>query len=669
MTSLTHYGAKPEDWGHFDLVLGFGEDLLPVVSNPNAVISDRSKMKALGKTPSIYNGSGFAVGLPQWTSLRATGQDIADWEKEPDYGICLQTRKVRALDIDVPDKTLADEILGFFQEHWPTGWPAPVRRREGTGKCLAAFVLPGELSKRSFKVNGGIVEFLATGQQFVAIGTHPDGTRYEWEGGLPNEFPVVTLEEFEELWSELVKRFATEDPVELKATTKAATLAAAASNDPVANALYERASVISAERDGRLHIVCPFADEHTTESAESATTYFPAHTGGYAQGNFKCLHAHCEHRSQRDFLSALGIVEDPRDDFTASVVEVSQESGEEEGNRFRVLDTAEFTNAKPLSWFVKGVLPKAPLVVVWGPPGSGKSFWITDLALAVARHLPTWRGHKVTGGGVVYVAAEGASGFRNRLSAYAIHNGLEVPDLPIRVIPAAPNLMERQDVIDMGNAIIESGGVDLIIYDTFARGTPGADENSAKDMGIAIKHCQVLNEVTGATIVLVHHTGKDATKGARGSNALNGASDAEIGITRLDDNRTATVEKLKDGEDGGAFGFRLQTIAIGMDEDGDVISSCVVEHCEATNTLRRAKKMGPNEERVWAAVLDLQKPGSDSVGVEQIITAAVEATPFDGAGGKRDQRRMRMGRALDNLITNGKLKVEGGAVVIVGGKE
>jgi hypothetical protein len=179
---MTQWGATPEAWAHFDMVLGLTADLLPVVSNPNAKVSPDSKMKALGKTPSWYNGRGEAAGIAEWTTRQSSGANIDAWMREPDYGICLQTRAVRALDIDVEDPVLAKEIEDAFARE--VGGDHLARRiRHNSGKRLVAFSIPDGQGgdegffKRSFRLaNGaGLVEFLATGQQFVAVGTHTSG--------------------------------------------------------------------------------------------------------------------------------------------------------------------------------------------------------------------------------------------------------------------------------------------------------------------------------------------------------------------------------------------------------------------------------------------------------------------------------------------------------------
>lgn len=191
------WGAAPDDWFHFSFVLGLTPDLLPVVSRPDAPISPTSKLKTIGKTPSHYNGQGMVAGLKDWTARTSTDDDVGRWAKQPDYGILLQTRTVRALDVDVSDPVVADAILSAVTTMIG---PLPKRMRANSPKFLLAFQLEGQMSKRILRTEAGNIEFLATGQQFVALGTHPSGARYEWDGGLPDEIPVLGADDFEAVW-------------------------------------------------------------------------------------------------------------------------------------------------------------------------------------------------------------------------------------------------------------------------------------------------------------------------------------------------------------------------------------------------------------------------------------------------------------------------------------
>lgn len=313
MASNTNYGATQDDWDHFDLILGLGEDLLPVVSNPDAEKSPESKVKDLGKTPSIYNKQNQVVGIAGWTAQQSSERDIARWSKVPDYGICIQTRLVRALDIDVADETAAREIADAVEHQ--LGVKLPMRYRENSGKCLLAFTLAGEYGKRKVEVEGGIVEFLATGQQFIAVGTHPSGVRYQWRDGLPCEFPELSAESFESLWAALVSEFGTGD-AQVGGVTVRQRGDRVELHDPVADHLAAQGRVLGEDRDGALVVACPWEHEHSTGgTGDGSTVWFPAGTNGYSAGHFKCLHGHCAGRTDGDFKAAIGFVEDVAGEF------------------------------------------------------------------------------------------------------------------------------------------------------------------------------------------------------------------------------------------------------------------------------------------------------------------------------------------------------------------
>jgi len=652
------YGATPEEWDHFSLALGLTDDLLPVVSNPDAKIAPGSKLRTLGKTPSRYNRKGQVGGILDWTQYRAHVGEVGNWSGNPDYGLCIQTRLVRALDVDIDNTLLAKDVYDEITRTLSGFLPA--RRRANAAKFLLGFTLPGEYTKRTIRTEHGIIEFLATGQQFVAAGMHPSGARYEWPDGLPS-FPALSPQQFEELWARLQACFGIEPSTEQNSPTKAIKLQEAAQNDPVAVSLLDRGAVVSTERDGRIHIVCPFAAEHTGDSAESATTYFPAFTGGFERGHFHCLHAHCAKRTDSDFLAALGI-DTTRDDFTVEIVPKTGTIVPKTGmtQRYVVESLEDFTRRAPPTWIVKSVLPEAALAVIFGESGSGKTFFALDLGLAVARGVD-WRGCRVRQGRVVYIAAEDARGVGLRAAAYLKKHDLK-PDIPLGVLAESPNFTSKKDVAAVLVALRAYGSVSVIIVDTWAQVTPGANENSGEDMGRAMAYCRSLHQATGALLVLIHHSGKDASKGARGWSGLRGAADCEIEITRVEDDREAEVTKQKNAADGQRFGFRLAPVVIGADTDGEVITSCVLEHVAATPKAQRASRepKGLVEKLVMRVTNDLTIGGPVPVG-DLIDAAVAEQTP-DPASGKRDTRRGNIVRAIDALRERGALTVENGMV-------
>jgi len=280
-------------------------DLLPVVSDPAAEISPNSKMKLLGKTPSTFNRDGHAVGVPGWTSAQSTDQQVGRWAKDGRLGICVQTRNVRAIDIDISDPATAQQIADIIE--MDVG-KLPMRKRSNSGKCLLVFKMAGDFAKRVIKTPDGIIEFLATGQQFIAIGTHPSGVRYEWPGGLPTSIPTLTEAEFEGLWAGLASVFGIEGGSTTERTGAGPTQPRMASdiNDHRYAWLIENEWATGYERDGRLHVRCPWEGGHSTDTGASSTTYFAAGVGGYEKGHFKCLHASCSARTDGDFDAATG---------------------------------------------------------------------------------------------------------------------------------------------------------------------------------------------------------------------------------------------------------------------------------------------------------------------------------------------------------------------------
>ena len=299
------FGATPEDWQHFDLILGLTDDLLPVVSNPSAVISPNSSMKTLGKTPSRYNANREVVGFPAWTTHLAAPVELEAYMKERDYGICVQTRHLRAIDVDIDDAALAARVHATIKEQ--LNIDLPVRRRFDSSKFLLVAFIPGGLTKRILKTEHGAIEFLATGQQFIAVGQHPSGARYEWPDGLPVRVPALDIDTFNVLWSTLESQFGTEASITLGDTKQRIKRAAdAGARDDVTDYLDDKGITIDAGHSGERHIECPFKAEHTSDSGPTSTTYFPAGTGGFEQGHFRCLHAHCSHRTDNEFLDAIG---------------------------------------------------------------------------------------------------------------------------------------------------------------------------------------------------------------------------------------------------------------------------------------------------------------------------------------------------------------------------
>jgi hypothetical protein len=248
---------------------------------------------------------------------------------------------------------------------------------------------------------------------------------------------------------------------------------------------------------------------------------------------------------------------------------------EDEPERFRFIPAPEYAARTEPGWIVKGVLPRAGLAVAYGDSGAGKTFVVLDVVGAIVRGEP-WRGHKVTQGKVAYICAEGAEFFSRRIRAYSKHTGSNLEQL--FVCSDSPNFLNDNDHKLIARALAEVKP-SVIVVDTLARTMPGGAENSSEDMGKVIARCQWLHHKTGALVLLVHHSGKDAARGARGWSGLRAAADAELVVTRdkENDRRAVEIGKQKDSPDGSQYDFVLRPVPLGFDDDGDVITSCVIE--------------------------------------------------------------------------------------------
>lgn len=312
------WGAMPSDWDHFTFALGLTEDLLPVVSNPNTGIAPTSKLASKGKVPSLYNAAGLIVGMKDWTRKLSSDADVRKWRPISDYGICVQTRLVRAIDVDVTDVVMAAAIKAKIAEM--LGVVLPCRTRGNACKFLLAFEMPGEAPKRIIKTAEGNIEFLGNGQQFVAVGTHPSGVRYVWEQGLPFEIPALDAAEFEAVWSALAETFGVEPSVTMSVGRRGRGSGEAPSEDRIGDYLDENGWTMAEGRSGERHIRCPFEDGHSMgQAGDGSTTYFPP-DAEFAEGHFKCLHGSCAHRTDGDFLEAIGYGQDM---FASMAVEKS----------------------------------------------------------------------------------------------------------------------------------------------------------------------------------------------------------------------------------------------------------------------------------------------------------------------------------------------------------
>jgi hypothetical protein len=329
--------------------------------------------------------------------------------------------------------------------------------------------------------------------------------------------------------------------------------------------------------------------------------------------------------------------------------------------RFDGQHIAAFAAGGSMSWIIRDILPRAELAVIIGEPGAGKSFLAFDLAAAIAQGLP-WGGFKTLKGRVAYVIAEGTSGGRTRAQAYAKHRGIALEELDVVMFPHAPNLLDKADARDLAGALKKHGRFVLIVVDTLAQTSPGGNENSFEDVSRVLANCRALHNATGALICLIHHVGKDKSKGARGHSSLKGAADTEITVERSGHSRLAKVSKMKDGEDGLEIPFRLVTVELGKDEEGKPVASCVVELLGDQGGRSKPEPKGPLAAPVWDAVRDLAELGGGTATVAAVQDRVVPTIAYDPDTGRRDQRKYQVISALNRLRDARYLSIYNGVI-------
>lgn len=270
-------------------------------------------------------------------------------------------------------------------------------------------------------------------------------------------------------------------------------------------------------------------------------------------------------------------------------------------------------------YLIKGLLNRETYAELYAPSGAGKTFVALDLSYHIAAARP-WRDMKVRGGPVLYLAFEGFVGLAERGKALCQHYG--TADVPLYRVDAtgmdlqAPK--DRRELADIIAALPQTPV--LVVVDTFARALQGRDENSAQDVSAFIDALSGLVG-KGITVLLLHHTGKNKAAGARGSSALQAALDTELEI----DEHVIYTRKQRDIEPHNPLAFELKPIAVGLDDDGDTVTSCVVVPRNFGEGLRRPPLLG-NAQRVFE-VLCAIRPTNDPVTVEELVEACSEFAP------------------------------------------
>jgi hypothetical protein len=343
----------------------------------------------------------------------------------------------------------------------------------------------------------------------------------------------------------------------------------------------------------------------------------------------------------------------------------------------RITYEAEAVTTPP-AWLVKGMIPRAGLGMLYGESSAGKTFLAVHMALRVAYGLDFF-GRRVKQGGVVIVAAEGGASVITRLraaerelasaimAANPSRKAEGLPPLkraPIEVVTDPPNLGPSGSpgpliltVAEAADSIERAGHrMALVIVDTLHASMGSGDENSASDIGAVLRPTRKIAEEHGCHLMFLHHPGKDLEKGARGSNSLFAAMDTVIELRvpghegqkpKSNALRRAVVVKLRDGETGTTFAYRLPVVETGRDEDGDPLTTCFVEPVVVAEQHEPGVKLTRQARDLLALLRGLVGP--DGRANLAIVRDAFSKTLKSGT--KDSAARMAWKRATESLVS------------------
>jgi len=271
--------------------------------------------------------------------------------------------------------------------------------------------------------------------------------------------------------------------------------------------------------------------------------------------------------------------------------------------RIRLVPFEEITVGTVPAFLIKGLIPRVGLTIVWGPPKSGKSFWIFDAMMHVALGWE-YRGRRVQQGPIVYVAAEGAEGFKARVEGFRQNRMAEAIEgrVPFYLVPVNLDMLaEHAELIGAVRLALADTVPAAVVLDTLNRTLVGSE---TEDMPAYVRAADAIRTAFGCAVTIVHHCGVDGTR-PRGHTSLTGAADAQIAIKRAaGGNVVATVEWMKDGPEGDAITSRLVPVNIGTDTDGDTITTCIVEPVEDTEPVTTGPRLSRNQTTMFTILHD-----------------------------------------------------------------
>lgn len=603
-------------------------ELIPIVP-PGATLSPRShySTQALGKQPGIPWDGGLWGALKGWPTIQVDADKIDEWGG---YGASVGLRRgeVLTIDIDAMDPAQAEQIEAIAIDMLG---PAPVRIGQAPKRALLyRTAAPLQFAKVRFQGASGQIEQVECPAQLVIDGVHAKtGRPYEWpRGRIPFDQLTLIAQEALDAFHERLRATlpgvnATEAPASID---RAKVDQTGLRGDPV---LIERAvaaipnkhdhfgyeewvriaAALRAALPEDQELGCRLFEEFSERTDLLAPEEDPARVywsvnPPFALGADYLFDLAAKHSPTGSAIKAEIWLDPPGSDEPLFPENLPNAFGNSEGgDYFDVLTIEDLFNRPDPKFVIDRHLPEQSVGFLYGDPGTGKSFIALDWALHMAFRRPSWHGDAIDvkpGGAVIYLAGEGASGFKTRVAAWMLRHGIPEHERGRFVLlGASVNFMQPDDVRKLARTIKDRVAcpVAMVVADTVSRSMPGADENLQKEMTLFVKACDVLRDAFECVVLGVHHAGKSGDM--RGSTVLTGAGDFVFKLGRKKGAAIGTLhcEKQKDAPDGWDDRYRFDIIAL-----GDGRSSLVPTRCDAGSVADGAVLTPDLSERVLAAM-------------------------------------------------------------------
>lgn len=596
--------------------LGF-KRLVPIIP-PDAAVSEKSTLfKRLGthqdgrgKTPGIMGYDKHWRGF-DWLPYEADEADLKRWAAMG-AGVGIKTGGgVIAIDADTLNPDYAQQICAIVDE---VGGGAPIRVGNHP-KALYVFRISEpikymrvEFGEPDARGNKERVEVLSDGRQFVAEGTHPKTKKpYSWPRDLVpfDELPELTPAQVVEILDKIRETLPqSSETIEEGAATDINQAALWGDLETIRKAVEATPNTSQhfpsreSYRDFGYAIKASLPD-HEDEALEIYQDWCARWSEGENDPDVVAadwrrmkppfrrgaswLYDIAE-RTSENFRQAevwfenldVKVRENPFAQIAVEQAETAKTTA-----TFRVLSIDEIINRPPPEWLIEKYIPSNSFGFLYADPGAGKTFLALDMALYIASGAAAWHGNELKApeqAGVLYLAAEGSFGFRNRIKAWLQANkekGLRPKNF--KMIETAVNFMNVDDLTKLHRTVAaELAGMGvkpaLIVVDTVSRALPGADENLQKDMTRFVVGCDQLKEAWGCTVLGVHHNNKSGDM--RGSSVLLGAGDFVLRLDRPVKSSIGkvTCDKQKDGPSGWEDTFLFNPIFIDAETSSLTVS-------------------------------------------------------------------------------------------------